>query len=226
MKKFDWITAGAAALLCAAAATLWWVSCRDVEPPSAGPAPAEDVAAEDVAAEEPPAPQPVEALHTNAAPPRIAERRAPAERPRKGAIISGTVDPGSQNGDAGETPAEKEEREAVESFYAAIESWREPREGGPSPEDMEAFSKAFNRIPEERRIDEIHHANNLIPDENLLLLAGILFDKRQNKDVLDAIYSDVLNRSEEAKMPVIRQIFKDKSHPCWADAAWILDVTK
>ena len=26
-------------------------------------------------------------------------------------------------------------------------------------------------------------------------------------------------------MPILKQIFKDKSHPCWADTAWIFDAT-
>lgn len=30
---------------------------------------------------------------------------------------------------------------------------------------------------------------------------------------------------EVAKKPILQQIFKDKTHPCWADTAWILDVT-
>ena len=30
---------------------------------------------------------------------------------------------------------------------------------------------------------------------------------------------------EDVKKPILQQIFKDKTHPCWADTAWILDVT-
>ena len=30
---------------------------------------------------------------------------------------------------------------------------------------------------------------------------------------------------EGAEKPTRQQIFKDKTHHCWADTAWILDVT-
>ena len=39
------------------------------------------------------------------------------------------------------------------------------------------------------------------------------------------MFNDVLNRDEEVKKLILPKIFKDKTHPCWADTAWILDVT-
>ena len=161
--------------------------------------------------------------------PQPEPRRKPKPRHRPAAGDGAATDPQIQDqieGDAGETPAEREERQNVESFYAAIEKWREPRAAEPTPQEMSEFCAAFDKIPEERKIDEIHHAINLIPDENLLLLAAILFDKSQNRDVIDAIYSDILNRDESVKMPVVEKIYQDREHPCWAEAAWLLDVTK
>ena len=46
-----------------------------------------------------------------------------------------------------------------------------------------------------------------------------------DKEIVETVYNDILNRSEEVKKPILQQIFKDKSHPCWTDTAWILDVT-
>ena len=57
------------------------------------------------------------------------------------------------------------------------------------------------------------------------LLAGILFDKSQHREILELVYNDILNRDEDVKKPILREVFKDKEHPCWADTAWILDVT-
>ena len=37
--------------------------------------------------------------------------------------------------------------------------------------------------------------------------------------------SIVLNRDESVKEPILKQIYADKDHPCWADTAWILDAT-
>ena len=65
----------------------------------------------------------------------------------------------------------------------------------------------------------------MIPDDNVMLLAGILFDKDQDKEILNLVYNDILNRNENVKKPILMEIFKDKEHPNWADTAWILDVT-
>ena len=43
--------------------------------------------------------------------------------------------------------------------------------------------------------------------------------------MLELVFNDVLNRDETVKQPILRELFKDKEHPCWADVAWILDVT-
>jgi len=56
-------------------------------------------------------------------------------------------------------------------------------------------------------------------------LAGVLMDKTIDVDIVNAVFSDILNRDEDVKQPIMKQIYKDKSHPCWADVAWILDVT-
>ena len=217
MKITKTILLAAVPAACAAAALLWlWLrggTDGENEPED------RDSTAEQASAGTPgPAPQP-----------QPEPRRKPKPRPRPAAGDGAATAPQIQDqieGDAGETPAEREERKNVESFYAAIEKWREPRAAEPTPQEMSEFCAAFDKIPEERKIDEIHHAINLIPDENLLLLAAILFDKSQNRDVIDAIYSDILNRDESVKMPVVEKIYQDREHPCWAEAAWLLDVTK
>ena len=215
MKITKTILLAAVPAACAAAALLWfWLRSGadgENEPED------RDSTAEQASAGTPgPAPQP-----------QPEPRRKPKPRPRPAAGDATAPQIQDQiEGDAGETPAEREERQNVESFYAAIEKWREPRAASPTPQEMSEFCAAFDKIPEERKIDEIHHAINLIPDENLLLLAAILFDKSQNKDVIDAIYSDILNRDDSVKMPVVEKIYQDREHPCWAEAAWLLDVTK
>lgn len=105
------------------------------------------------------------------------------------------------------------------------DAWREPIGRPITIEEIQRFSRQFKNVPPESRDDCINRALNLIPDENVMLLAGILMDKSNSKELLDTVYSDLLNRDESVKMPILRQILKDKSHPCWADTAWVLDVT-
>lgn len=126
------------------------------------------------------------------------------------------------NGDDHETEAEKQ----VEIFDELTDAWSSSSEGRRvTMADVEKFQSQFRRLPTDRKEECLQRALNLVPDENVMLLAGILFDKSLDKDLIETTFNDILNRDETVKKPIMEQIFKDKSHPCWADVAWILDVT-
>ncbi|MBQ3315677.1 MAG: hypothetical protein IJG70_06960 [Kiritimatiellae bacterium] len=143
---------------------------------------------------------------------------------------SGDVDGGEQDGgDAADGDADEDEdpdEKLVNAFDALVDSWMEPRDEGVSLADSDAFVAAFRKLPEERREECLQRALNLVPDDNVMLLVGILMDKSIDQELVELVFNDVLNRDEEVKKPILLEIFKDKSHPCWADTAWILDVTE
>ena len=130
-----------------------------------------------------------------------------------------------------EAPASEEERREaeeerlVDAFDDLTDKWMEPAEKGVAMEDVRKFSEQFRKVPKSRKEECLQRALNLIPDENVMLLAGVLMDKTQDPELLELVFNDVLNRGEEVKKPILQQVFKDKRHPCWADTAWILDVT-
>ena len=124
-----------------------------------------------------------------------------------------------------EEKREAEEEKLVEAFDNLTDKWQEPSGKGVTMADIDSFAAAFRKIPKARRDECIHRALNLIPDENVMLLAGVLMDKTMEKEIVEEVYNDVLNRDEDVKKPILQEIFKDKDHPCWADTAWILDVT-
>ena len=124
-----------------------------------------------------------------------------------------------------EEKREAEEEAKVDAFDKLTDKWQEPSEKGVTMSDIDNFAKAFRSIPKDRQDECVHRALNLIPDENVMLLAGILMDKTMDKEIVETVFNDVLNRDEDVKKPILQQIFKDKTHPCWADTAWILDVT-
>ena len=126
--------------------------------------------------------------------------------------------------DAEEKP-QSEEESLVEAFDDLTDKWQEPSKSAVTMADVDKFAAVFRKIPKERRDECIHRALNLIPDENVMLLAGVLMDKEMDKEIVETVYNDILNRDEDVKKPILQQIFKDKTHPCWADTAWILDVT-
>ena len=124
-----------------------------------------------------------------------------------------------------EEKREAEEEKLVNDFDDLTDKWQEPSAKGVAMADIDNFTKSFRKIPKARQNECIHRALNLIPDENVMLLAGVLMDKTMDKEIVETVYSDILNRDEDVKKPILQQIFKDKTHPCWADTAWILDVT-
>lgn len=142
---------------------------------------------------------------------------------------------GEESGDADpeeteEPQTEEEKREAeeaklVDAFDDLTDTWLEPTGKGVTMGDIEKFAKTFRQVPKARQDECVHRALNLIPDENVMILAGILMDKSMDREIIETVYGDILNRDENVKKPILQQIFKDKSHPCWADTAWILDVT-
>ena len=113
----------------------------------------------------------------------------------------------------------------VATFDSFTDKWMEPAKGGISMKDVDAFVEQFRKVPKDRKDECLHRALNLVPDENVMLLVGILMDKSQDKELVELVFNDVLNRDEGVKKPILQQIFKDREHPCWADTAWILDVT-
>ena len=152
-------------------------------------------------------------------------------RPEHTAASAGQADEAPLSPDE-DAPAltEEEIREAAESklveeFEALTDQWLQPKPSGVSMADIDKFVQTFRKVPPARRDECIHRALNLLPDGNVMLLAGVLMDKEMDKEIVDTVYNDILNRAEEVKRPILLEIFKDKTHPCWADTAWILDVT-
>lgn len=151
----------------------------------------------------------------------------------EGAVVETDESPSSELDGAEPEEQTEEDREAeeierrVEAFDALTDRWREPVEKGcpVSLEQIEAFRRQFKDVPKDRKEECLQRALNLIPDENVMVLAGILLDKGEARELVELVFQDVLNRDESCKQPILKEIFKDKTHPCWADTAWILDVT-
>lgn len=150
-----------------------------------------------------------------------------------------TAEPDAQSAEESE-PAEPEEpaeekseeelreeadEKLVDAFDALTDRWMEKEGGEVTMKDMDDFVAAFKAVPDDRKEECLHRALNLVSDDHVLLLAGILFDKMVDKEHIELVFNDVLNRDEEVKKLILPKIYKDKTHPCWADTAWILDAT-
>ena len=134
-------------------------------------------------------------------------------------------DPEPEEQKSEEELRQEEEEKKVEAFDAITDKWMEKEGGEVTMKDMDEFVAAFRSVPAGRKEECLHRALNLVSDDHVLLLAGILFDKTAEKEHVELVFNDILNRDEEVKKLILPKIFKDREHPCWADAAWILDVT-
>lgn len=151
--------------------------------------------------------------------------RRPPDAPKPDSAKAEPTEVATPSQEVGDSSESDGDRREVDAFDALVDGWMAARPDGVSIKDVEDFQKALARVPDESRDECLHRALNLIPDENALLLAGVLLDKSFGKDVLEAVFNDILNRDEQVKLPLLKSIHKDRAHPCWADAAWILDVT-
>jgi hypothetical protein len=95
----------------------------------------------------------------------------------------------------------------------------------PVKEYARQVKEAFDKLDKADQMDCIHQCLNLLPDEQFASLYDILYDKTEDPEVLDAIFNDALNRPEEIKNPLMKDLRKDSTHPMFFESARILDVT-
>jgi len=118
------------------------------------------------------------------------------------------------------TAAEK----AVEAWETLVDQMAEMTDA-PTRERRASVKEAFDKLAKADQMDAVQMALNLLPDEQFTSLYGILFDKQGDPEVLDEIFNDALNRPEEIKVPLMKELAKDKNHPLFFESARILDAT-
>jgi len=93
-------------------------------------------------------------------------------------------------------------------------------------EEQAEIRELFNALTPEAKLENINHAVNLLPDETVAVINGILFDTTQPGEVIAVIFHDLLNRDESIKNPMMEEIVKNKAHPMYVESARILDIVK
>lgn len=73
-------------------------------------------------------------------------------------------------------------------------------------------------------MEAITYALNLLPDEKFSAFDAVLFDPKADPEILDAIFSDALNRADSIKYPAMKKIVAIPSHPMAFESARILDA--
>ena len=156
-----------------------------------------------------------ETLEKGSAP--INDAAVSAERPAQQPATPQTDD---------EERRDEEEQKAVDDFDDETDKWMDPESTKPPKmSEINAYADKFKRLPDARKQECLQRALNLVPDENVMLIVGILMDKTIDKELVELVFNDILNRDEAVKKPILETIYRDRSHACWTDTAWILDVT-
>jgi hypothetical protein len=79
-------------------------------------------------------------------------------------------------------------------------------------------------LPIEAQQEYIAHALNLSEDEDYTLIEVVYFSPGLAPEVSEEIFNDVLNRSDEIKLPLLAKTLRRSDHPMSGEAREILEM--
>ena len=82
----------------------------------------------------------------------------------------------------------------------------------------------FPRMPEEGQVETAQHISNLIADEDYPKFGCYLTNSTVGADVLDVLMTDLLNRPNSTKLPMLLAVARDPNNPKSADAKDTLEL--
>src|SRR5664280_135801 len=71
----------------------------------------------------------------------------------------------------------------------------------------------FPHLPEEGQTQAAEHLENLVPDDNYSPLGQLLQNSKLSESVLDVLMSDLLNRPNAVKLPMLLQLAQSLDNP-------------
>lgn len=82
----------------------------------------------------------------------------------------------------------------------------------------------FPLLPADGQLEVAQHLSNLVTDENYAPLGALLTNAALPEDVLDVLVSDVLNRPNSLKLPVLLDLAQNPQHPKAGEAKDLLEL--
>jgi hypothetical protein len=82
----------------------------------------------------------------------------------------------------------------------------------------------FPRLPEEGQEEVAQHLSNLVPDDDYTKLGQLLLDAKLPEAVLDVLMSDVLNRPNSVKLPLLLKVAQNPDHAKAEEAKDLLEL--
>lgn len=86
-----------------------------------------------------------------------------------------------------------------------------------SEKEIPAMAKDLHELVKklngEAQVNASRHLINLTSDDDYGLIAGFLVDNKMNPEVIEVLFSDLMNRKRELQMPLFMNILKNPAHP-------------
>src|SRR6185503_9478614 len=82
----------------------------------------------------------------------------------------------------------------------------------------------FPKLPEEGQEEAAEHLANLLPDDHYDAARQLLTNVKTSELVLDALMSDLLNRPNALKLPVLLEMARAPEHPRGEEAKEFLEL--
>ena len=80
------------------------------------------------------------------------------------------------------------------------------------------------KLPQVDQTEAVQHVANLVDDDAYGPVSAILTNTASHADVIDVLLTDLLNRKESVKLPILLQIAQIPEHPNQEEARDILEV--
>lgn len=86
-----------------------------------------------------------------------------------------------------------------------------------SDKEIPAMAKDLHELVKklngEAQVNASRHLVNLTSDEDYGLIAGFLVDQKMNPEVIEVLFSDLMNRDRALQLPLFMNILKNPQHP-------------
>lgn len=81
------------------------------------------------------------------------------------------------------------------------------------PQMAKDLHELVKKLNGEAQVNASRHLVNLTSDQDYGLIAGFLTDAKMNPDVVEVLFSDLMNRNRALQMPLFMNILKNPAHP-------------
>jgi hypothetical protein len=83
----------------------------------------------------------------------------------------------------------------------------------PIPEMARDLNRLVKQFNGEAQVNASRHLVNLTSDEDYGLITEFLLDQKMNPEVIEVLFSDLMNRKRELQLPLFMNILKNPQHP-------------